>query len=163
MKKVLTIIALVLMFNTTVAFASNGLELGSIKPDSNFFFLQTWSEQIKSLFLSKEAKINYLIELNERRTAEVQYLSEKKADKALEKANQRLEKYSDKLDKTIEQSQKKAEVLEKIIQNKERQQQVLQDVYNKAPEAAQKGLKNAQENSAKQLERLKEKYSNQTR
>jgi hypothetical protein len=142
MKKTIIILILFLLVLTpSKIYASEGL----IKPTSRFYFLQTWGEQIKLFFTrSSEQKLNYLLELTERRVDEM-------ADNPSLVVTNRYEGHFKQLNELATQVQNKEQAAEKIRETNLSQQQVLSGVYSQVPEQAKDVILNAQENSSKHV------------
>ncbi len=145
-KKIIILIALAILISyPATAYASTGL----IKPDSPVYFLQNWGESIRYFFtFGNDNKINYLIELSDRRIDEIKSIN----DQAL--IDKLIAKYEDNystMEKLADQVDDKVAVSQKIQDLSTRQQEVLAEVYQKVPEAAKAGVANAQENSAKHV------------
>ncbi len=144
MKKVIvTLILFFLILVPSQIYASGGL----IKPDSRFYFLQTWREQIKLLFtFSKEQKVDYLLELTERRAKEM-------ADNPSPTVGNRYEDHYQQLNELTSKLQNKQQISERIRETSLNQQQVLAEVYSQVPEPVKDAIINAQENSSKHVVR----------
>jgi len=145
MKKTTTFVLSILFisFLATPAYAS----LGFIKPSSKLYFLQPALESVRLFFtFSKEAKTDYLIELADRRTEEINI------SPSIKIAN-RYSDHFDQLEKIVEKTSedKKEQVTEKIKESNLRQQEVLAKVYNQVPDEAKDAILNAQENSSKNV------------
>lgn len=145
MKK--TVIFLSVIFFTSILITPAYASLGFIKPDSRAYFFQPILESIKMFFIfSQEAKADYLLELTNRRTEEMNIApSNKIAERYAEHFNQ-LEKIAE---KTPEDN--KDQTVEKIKETSLRQQAVLATVYAKVPDEAKDAILNAQENSSKNV------------
>jgi hypothetical protein len=134
---------LFISFILSPTYASEGL----IKPNSPFYFLQIWGESIKLLLTnSSEQKINYLLELTDRRVDEI-------ANNPSLTIINRYEKHFEQLDKLTTQIQDKVRVTERIKETSLHQQQVLSEIYSKVPQQAKEAVLNAQENSSKHVTR----------
>ncbi len=146
MKKIAIIIfLLVCLMNIfpSSAYASEGL----VKPDSKLYFLQTFGESVRLFFtFSKEQKIDYLLQLTERRVEEI-------GDTPSPAVTGRYEEHFQKLNELSGQAQNREQAAERIREASLRQQEVLGRVYNQVPEPAKEAIINAQENSSKHVER----------
>lgn len=128
-------------------FASSDL----LKPNSRFYFLQTWKENIVlSLKLSKESKFEYLLTLTEKRVEDMEEFSNPAITRLYEKHYQYL-------DRLAAQMENKEEVTAKIRENSLHQQIALAKVYTQVSEPAKEAILNAQENSADQVARTIER------
>lgn len=118
---------------------------GLIKPDSKFYFLQSWGESLKLFFTrSSKQKFNYLLELADRRVGEMEDTP------SLQVAN-RYEEHFRKLTELSNQMEGKDETVDKIKEANLRQQEVLVKVFSQVPENAKDAIINAQENSSKHV------------
>ena len=151
MKKIITVFLLIFLLGlSSPAYAA----LGFFKPTSKLYFLQPALESVKLFFtFSKEAKTDYLLQLTDRRTDEM----------ALEQSTSTVNRYQanfaklEKLATTVKDSER---VVEKIKEASLRQQEVLAKVYSQVPVSAQAAIMNAQENSAKHVEKMIESAQN---
>jgi hypothetical protein len=157
MKKIIaTLMFSIILMIPTFAFAASE-NLGLIKPDSKLYFLQTWGENTKTAFIfNKEKKADYLLELSDRRTAEIESYSDKIDQKKLESISESYQKNFEKIETISAEVKNKAEIDKKIAEANTRQQEVLKSVYDKVPEAAKAAIKNAQMNSSKNIQKILE-------
>jgi membrane-bound inhibitor of C-type lysozyme len=160
MRKIIySLILLTLLFGAISALAQdNNLPSPGILPDSPFYFLKAWKETIQNFFtFGAENKAKQFLHLADVRLAEYQKMIEKgkteiaqktldKYEKQLNHALQKIEELKNKGEDATSISQKAEDTINKHIE-------VLQGNLQKAPEAAQKGLQNAIENSSKVLEK----------
>ena len=131
--------------------------LGFIKPDSKLYFLQTWGESAKAaLIFDKEKKTDYLLELSDRRTAEIEKYSDKIDAKKLEKITENYQQNFTQIENNSANLKNKAEIDKKIAEANTRQQEVLQKVYDKVPDEAKAAIRNAQANSSKSIQKILE-------
>jgi len=147
MKKSALIFLLILLLGTSSpAHAS----FGFFKPSSKLYFLQPTFESVRLFFtFSKQAKIDYLFDLAERRTDEMNIAPSAKTSERYTQHFQRLEEIIGQ----IENKEQKERVAEKIKEASLHQQEVLAKVYNQVPDEAKEAILNAQENSAKHVEK----------
>lgn len=144
MKKITVLFLLLLI--VTVIFPSNTFaSQGLVPPTSGLYFLQTWGENIK-LFLtfSKDRKIDYLLDLTQRRVDEMTL-------DASSKVGDRYAEHFQDLENLSSQVPDKSEVVQRIKEASLRQQSVLAGVYIKVPDVAKDAIINAQENSSKHV------------
>lgn len=142
MKK--TTIALILVL-FLFGFAAQAHAAGFVKPSSRLYFLQSWGESVRMFFtFSREAKINYLIALSDRRVEEMQT-----APTAAVAG--RYQKHFESLDDLATQVKDQEGAAEKIREASLRQQEVLAKVYDHVPDEAKDAILNAQENSSKNV------------
>jgi hypothetical protein len=160
MRKIIySLILLTLLFGAFSALAQDSdLPSPGILPDSPFYFLKAWKEAIQNFFtFGAENKAKQFLHLADVRLAEYQKMIEKgktdiaqktldKYQKQLDHALQKIEELKNKGEDTTGISQKAEDTVNKHIE-------VLQRNLEKAPEAAQKGLQNAIENSSKVIEK----------
>jgi hypothetical protein len=135
-----------LIFSTPlIARADEGL----IKPSSSFYFMQGWGESVRYFFtISADNKITYLLELSQRRVDEI---GNDNNSAQITKLTGQYQSIYQKLQQLAE-NEKNSDLVYKIQSNSTRQQQTLSNVYQKVPEQAQKGILNAEVNSAKHVE-----------
>ncbi len=95
---------------------------------------------------SKEQKIDYLLQLTERRIEEI-------GNSPSPVVTSRYEEHFQKLNELSGQAQNREQAAERIREASLRQQEVLGRVYNQVPEPAKEAIINAQENSSKHVER----------
>jgi hypothetical protein len=145
MKKIVVglLLAFLLIGLPSPLYASEGL----VKPSSKLYFLQTFGESVRLFFtFSKEEKLNYLLQLTERRVEEIE-------DTPSPAVVSRYEEHFQKLNELSSQAQNREQAAERIREASLRQQEVLARVYNQVPEPAKEAILNAQENSSKHVER----------
>lgn len=143
MKQFLVVILLLVavFLSPSQIFASKDL----IQPSSKLYFLQTWKESITLFFtFSKEKKLDYLLQLTNKRVDEM------KTDPTSAIVTN-YEKHFQQLGELAAQSSNKEQVTEKIKDASIRQQEVLSKVYNQVPQQAKEAIINAQENSSKHV------------
>lgn len=158
MKKTTLLIIFITAFLLTLpsqALASKG----KISPDSRFYFVQNLFEDIRLFFtFSKEKKVDYLLDLADRRVEEIQDNTDLK-QKKINSITNRYTNHFKKMERITEKlKQKKQEgAVEKIKEANLSQQETLAKVYEKVPDAGRLGVQNAQENSAKNTAAIIEK------
>jgi acetolactate synthase small subunit len=167
MKKINIFLILVLL---TLVFAvqANAAD-GLIKATSRFYFLQNWGESIRMFFtFSPDAKLNYSLGLADRRVNEIN--SSASSSSVITRLTKQYENHISQAEKISEKVIDKNQAIEKIREASLNQQQVLANVYSRAPEQALEAITNAQENSAKHVEKIisdvqgsdaAQKYTNQ--
>ncbi len=151
-KKIILIVLIFLVFlSPRPIFASEGL----IKPSSPLYFLQTWGETIRLYFTqSADQKLNYLLELSDRRVSEME-------DAPTPLVANRYEDHFRELNELSDQVEGKAQAVEEIKAANLRQQEVLAKVYSQVPENAKNAIINAQENSSKHVAQTIERVEGQ--
>jgi len=131
-----------------------------IEPDSVFYFLENWKEQIQLFFtFDLEKKAEQYQKLAEERLAEYQRMLDKGKDEIAAKV---LAKYEKQLGQALETAKKlkekgvesAQEKLNNVFSNVSKHIEVLQDNLSKAPEAAKKGLQNALDAAQKVLNKF---------
>ncbi len=116
-----------------------------IPPTSPLYFLQTWGENVKLFFtFSKDQKIDYLLELTQKRVDEMEVSPTAQIGNRYEKHFQDLEDLSS-------QVPDKSEVVQRIKDASLRQQAVLAGVYLKVPDTAKSAILGAQAESSKHV------------
>lgn len=132
-----------------------------IDPDSVFYFLENWKEQIQLFFtFNLEKKAEQYLKLSEERLAEYQRMLDKGKDEIAAKV---LAKYEDQLGRALEKAKQLENKNEDSIKEKGRaiidsifkHVEVLQNNLEKASEEAKRGLENALEAAKKSLEKFK--------
>lgn len=134
-----------LLYLATVFSSSVSASEGFIKPGSSFYFLQSLGESVRLLFtFSSEQKVQYLLELSDRRVEEMKNTS------SAQVAN-RYQEHFRQLNEVSSQIQDKEQAVKKIKEANLRQQLVLARAYTQVPENAKAAILNAQENSSKHV------------
>jgi len=150
---------MVLLFAPVLVFgASTSTIDANLTPDSPFYFLKTWREQIQLFFtFNVEQKAKQYLHLAEVRLAEYQKMIEKGKTEIAEKT---LNKYEDQLNRALakaEELKNKGKDIKDLSQKVEeatsKHLQVLQENLAKVPEAAKEGLQRAIEASSKVLDK----------
>jgi len=151
MRKIIaSLILFSLLISVLVSFPVYASE-GLIKPNSKFYFLQSWGEQIKYfLTRSPEQKLSYLLTLTERRVDEME-------NNPSAAVTSRYENHYQELNNLTNKMQNKQQATERIKEASLTQQQVLSQVYIQVPEPAKQAIINAQENSSKHVIKTIEK------
>lgn len=154
---------LVPIFQTQSVFAKADSEVEvldtynpSLLPDSPFYFLKTWLEEIQEFItLNPTSKAELQLKLANKRLVEAQKLAEKGktelAQKLLDKFRERIEKAAKKTEEAEDKGKNVDELVAKLQANSLRQQEVLLKVYEKVPEQARDSILQAMENSKKGL------------
>lgn len=172
------IISTIVFFASTTGFAqSQSLPDPGLTPDSPFYFLKTWEEQIQLFFtFDVEQKAKQYLHLAEVRLAEYQKMLNKALiDNTRIDLNQKpfatrqgilektLAKYEDQLNRALEKAKElkdKDKNTEELIKNVEettfRHLQILQEDLVKVPETAKKGIQKAIEASQKGIGKVRE-------
>jgi len=147
---------------------TNDLPNPGMLPDSPFYFLKNWSENIRTFFITDNvAKAERFLNLSEKRLAEANAL---KARERSEIAERTIERYQDKLDKALvkaEEAREKGidtdEVLNKVSAAMFKHQEVLADIYEQIPEQAKSGIEQAMQASMQRQEQALEAISSEKR
>jgi len=157
-----SVILMVSLFAPVLVFgASTSTIDANLTPDSPFYFLKTWREQIQLFFtFNVEQKAKQYLHLAEVRLAEYQKMIEKGKQEIAEKT---LSKYEDQLNRALakaEELKSKGKDIKDLSQKVEeatsKHLQVLQENLAKVPEAAKKGIERAIEASSKVLDKAVE-------
>ena len=149
MKKA-TLVLILFVWVSSVSAPTAYASEGFIKSSSPFYFLQTLGESVRLFFtFSKDQKIDYLLELTDRRVSEL-------ADTASPAVATHYEDTFKQLNELSTQVSDTQVAVDKIKEASLRQQQVLTTVYNKVPDQAKSAIQNAQENSLKHVTRAVE-------
>ena len=136
--------------------------LGTL-PDSSFYFLKSWKEQIQLFFtFDMEKKAEQYLHLADVRLAEYQKMIEKGkqaiAEKTLTKYENQLTRALEKAEELKTKSNEKANnVRAKIEEVSTKHVRILQENFAKASEGAKQGLERALEASRKGIEKIQEK------
>ncbi len=115
-------------------------------PDSPFYFLKSWTEDIGTFFVFDDAKkAERLAELAQKRIAEAKALAKKgkpeKAEIALERYEKHIEKSVERVERIKERNQERAaQIAEKIALQTENDFDILEDNLNEAPEKIRKAI-----------------------
>ena len=125
----------------------------AINPKSNFYFLQSWGEIIRLFFtFSKEGKIDYLIQLTDRRAEEI---SNNALDLDKEEMEKIIERYQDHFIEikniSSEEIENKNQISQKVRRTNINQQQLLASAYQTIPEEKEELIVNAQKSSSENV------------
>lgn len=163
MRKITTLTALFLLLSFGAGLIGLGLKVSAqdndlpspgITPDSFLYFLDTLGEEISlTLTFSAEKKIHKALQYADEKLAEVIAMAEKKKIKALERANKKYQKYLALANKKVEKIKDEGKNIEELVtlitEKILKHQEILSEVFEKVPEQAQQGIKNAIEASQK--------------
>ncbi|MDO8558413.1 MAG: DUF5667 domain-containing protein [bacterium] len=157
MKYTISLIALSLLFSGLVFAKAEGLPDSGITPDSHFYFLKTWKENIQTFFtFGAENKAKQYLHLADVRMAEYQKLIEKEktdiAEKTLEKYKNQLQQALDKISEIKKSGKNETDLSTRFEQAITKHLQVLQVILLKVPEPAKLGIQNAINASQKVIE-----------
>jgi len=165
MKKIFLFVVLAsLAAGFTISAQTSNLPSSGTTPDSPFYFLKVWKEQIQMFFtFGEENKAKQFLHLADVRLAEYQKMLEKGKTEIAQKT---LAKYEDQLNRAMEKIQTVQEkgkavaedVMNLIVERTARHQEVLSKVLGEVPEQAKKGIENAIENSKKAAEKILNKF-----
>jgi len=155
-KKLIIISVILGLVDFSLVFAQTSTlpDAGTL-PDSPFYFLKTWKEQIQLFFtFDVEQKAKQYLHLAEVRLAEYEKMIEKGKQTI---ANRTLAKYQDQLNRALEKAEelklkseeKAKEVKTKIEEATAKHLKILEDNLSKAPELAKQGIQKAIEASSK--------------
>lgn len=123
---------------------------GFVKPDSKIYFIQPVLESIRLFFtFSNEAKAEYLLELADRRTDEMNIAP---SNSIANRYNEHFAQLENIVDQTSGDA--KEQLAEKVKVANLREQETLANIYTLVPEAALDAIVNAQENSSKHVENI---------
>lgn len=154
MKKIFLVPLFILFLAIGTAYAqTNDVSEAGVLPDSPFYFLETLSERMGTLFtFGKIKKAERHLKLASERLAESKILAD---SGDLDKAKKTVEKYQERIDEALEKAEEAKtegndtdEVLEKIAEITARHQAVLASVYEKAPAQAKEAILRVMEKSA---------------
>ncbi|MDD5145316.1 MAG: DUF5667 domain-containing protein [Candidatus Pacebacteria bacterium] len=165
MKKTIFIAAILLLAVSFFAFADeNSTTSAGMTPDSPFYFLKTWKEAIQTFFtFGAENKAKQFLHLADVRLAEYQKMLELGKDEIAQKTLEKYEKQLNRAIEKVEELKKKGKDVTSISQKIEgttsKHLEVLEKNLKKVPEAGQKGIKNAIQNSIKAVEKFQERIS----
>jgi hypothetical protein len=153
MKKIVISVILLMLLFSGVAFAqANDLPDPGVLPDSPFYFLKNFTENVGTFFTFGEvAKAERYIRLSGIRLSEAKALADKGNTKAAEEA---IKKYEDYINKGLAKAEEARankldvdEVLAKVTENTLKHQTVLADIYKKVPEQAKSAIERAMQAS----------------
>lgn len=161
MRKIIFITIVISVIFSSVVAAQTALPDAGLLPDSPFYFLKQWKEQIQLFFIfNAENKAKQYLYLAEVRLAEYERMLEKGKNDIAEKT---LTKYQNQLNRALQKTEEikqKGKDIRDLSQQIEtttsKHLEVLQQNLAKVPETAKKGLETAIENSQKGIERVLE-------
>jgi len=148
MKRFIPIIGfIVLLAFSAPALAQTSLPEPGLLPDSPFYFIKRIFEGIGTLFtFNVKAKAERYLDLAAKRIAEAKKLAEREKNEIIPKAVALYGKARANVERLLEKikdEEERAEIAEKVQSVAATHLEVLGDVLEKAPEAAQEGIKTA--------------------
>ncbi len=155
-------VSTLLALQASVAFgALEPLPDAGLTPDSPFYFVKAWREQIQTfLTFGAENKARQFLHLAEVRLAEYKKMAEAGTDelarKTLDKYNAHLDRALEKISELKKDKKDASEVEEKVSEARMKHLEVLKENLAKVPEEARKGLERAIEVSQRALDVDKE-------
>ncbi|MDI6821121.1 MAG: DUF5667 domain-containing protein [Patescibacteria group bacterium] len=163
-KSLITFLVVFIFVFSNSVFAAVNVSLldSSLTPDSPFYFLKTWKEEIQLFFtFDAEQKARQYLHLADVRFVEYQKMIEKGKQEIADKT---LQKYEDQLNRALEKAKELKDKGKDIVgftknieETTVKHLQVLQENLAKVPEAAKQGLERAIEASQKGIEQIKGK------
>ncbi len=147
-----------LVLQATTAFgALEPLPESGLTPDSPFYFVKAWREQIQSfLTFGAENKAKQFLHLAEVRLAEYKKMAEAGKDelsqRTLDKFNAHLERALEKISEVKKEKKESKDLEDRIERARLSHVDVLKANLAKVPEQARKGLERAIENSQRALD-----------
>jgi len=148
MRKILTVflvVSLFVMIFAPAAMAQDESVEAGLTPDSPFYFLKQWVEEIQLMFTFKaENKIELLNRFAEKRIAEAQKMIEKGKTDLAEKCLNRYEKHLNKTQGIIEKLGNE-EVYMKVAEATSKHGRILNELLEKVPETAKESIGRAVE------------------
>ena len=156
MKKLLVLLISLVMINSVFAQSEVKLEAG-LKPDSPFYFLDKFIEQVQLAFTRDEVKKAQLyLEIASERLEELKELNEEENDEFNEDLEEEFEKdlnIAENLGNDIRELAKKKEFDNLVIQATSHHIEVLEKVLEKVPKKAKDAIKKVIERSERGHER----------
>lgn len=154
------IVVLLILFTAGIGLPKKSYASGDfLKPASTFYFLQSWKESLGLFFsFSKESKLDYLEELNNKRINELQSYGNNDAQTTRMLVGKYENNYK-KMELLVPEVQNKEQVAERIETNSVAQQETLARVYNQVPDQAKSAILNAEINSSKNVSAVLEKVA----
>jgi len=147
-----------LIIGTTpfTARAEEELPPAGLTPDSAFYFLDSWSEQLSLFFtFGSEKKATKALAYTQEKLAELEQLSAENKTAVMEKALGKYNQYYTLAQNTIGKIKTEGinvdQLNQKMTQTASRHQETLAKVYENAPEQAKQGLEQAMEKSQQGL------------
>lgn len=163
-KIIITLITFSLFFSTVALAKDFSLPEAGLTPDSSFYFLKSWKENVQTFFtFNAKQKAKQYLHLAGVRLAEYQKMLEKNkteiAEKTLTKYQNQLNRALSKVEEikekgTLRQAQGKEDLIQQIQQVVSRHLEILQENLQRVPEQAKEGIENAIKNSQKNLEKV---------
>ncbi len=169
MKKLLLVSFLTILLFTGAAQAqTNDLPEPGMLPDSPFYFLKSWAEDIGTFFTFGDlAKAERFLNLSEKRLAEASALTDRGKSEVAERV---IGRYQEQLGHALakaEEAKAKGldtdEVLARVSEATLRHQSALADVYEKVPEQARPAIERAMQAGMRGHEEALEAISGQKR
>ena len=161
MKKIFyfTILSAFLMAGLSALAQSGNLPSPGATPDSPFYFLKTWKEQIQTFFtFGADNKAKQYLHLSEVRLAEYQKMIERGktdiAQRTLEKYNEQLGRALQKIQEAKNEGKNVEDILDKVEGSLEKHIEVLRENLQKVPEPGRQGIENALEQASKAIEKV---------
>jgi len=158
MKKIFyfAILSAFLMAGLSALAQSGNLPSPGATPDSPFYFLKTWKEQIQTFFtFGAENKAKQYLHLSEVRLAEYQKMIEKGktdiAQRTLDKYNEQLGRALQKIQEAKNEGKNVEDILDKVEGSLEKHIEVLRENLQKVPEPGRQGIENALENAKRAI------------
>ncbi|MBI2053898.1 MAG: apolipoprotein A1/A4/E family protein [Candidatus Staskawiczbacteria bacterium] len=154
------VVALFLAGGLSALAQDNNLLSAGFNPDSPFYFLKGWKENIQIFFTFKaEQKASQYLHLSDVRLAEYQKMLEKGkteiAQKTLDKYEKQLNRAISKVEELRGRGKDIKDISEKIATSIAKHAEVLEKNLQKAPEEAKGRIEKALENLRKGIEKFK--------
>ena len=155
--KLIAVSTLFALQATVVFGALEPLPDAGLTPDSPFYFVKAWKEQVQSfLTFGAENKAKQFLHLAEVRLAEYKKMDEagktEIAERTLDKFKAHLERALEKASELKKDKKDASDVEKRIGDARMKHVEVLKENLAKVPEEARKGLERAIENSERELE-----------
>ncbi len=159
---------LVFLFPGLIPVEANNLPDHGMLPDSPFYFLKNWSENIGTFFtFGNEAKAERLLGLSEKRLAEAEALIERgnsdTAQRIIERYQKQLNNSLSRTEKAKERGRNVDAILTRISEATLRHQEVLINIHEKVPEEAKSAIEKAIEKGMRGHKRALKAISNEKR
>lgn len=167
-KVLLLSILSIFLFSGLVNAETNDLPEPGMLPDSPFYFLKSFFEEI-GVFLTfnQTNKTERLLRLAETRLAEANVLAEKGkselAEKSIHRHQERINQALDRVEQAKAKGMNVDDVLTRVSEATNRHQEVLMRVYEKVPEQAKPAIERAMEQSMQGQEKALEAISQEKR
>ncbi|HXF44445.1 MAG TPA: DUF5667 domain-containing protein [Candidatus Paceibacterota bacterium] len=163
-KALITVFAVAIVFAPAYGFGQTSIATSTdpgLTPDSPFYFLKVWKEQIQTFFkFGAENKARQYLHLSEIRLAEYERMIEKGkteiAERTLEKYNKQLSRALDKIEELKEKKKDVGEFVDDLKEVSSKHLEVLERNFEKVPEVAKYGIERALDSVKKQIEEAKE-------